>query len=192
MKKEHYGRVIVLNGPPGTGKDTIANYLHEIHHNWFHARIKGVLFKQAVEISGISPEEWFDRYNTEGAKELPWIRLGGLSQREFLIKISEEWVKPVFGKTFYGSRAAEDTMQIISQGVDVVFSDGGFQEEFNEIRDTVGPENILLVRLHRDGHTFDNDSRSHLNHLWSIDITTDTTVTTVGASAVKILNELNK
>lgn len=194
MKKEHYGKVIILNGPPGSGKDTIQEYITTEmngHHEWFAARVKGVLFKQAVNIAQVSDEDWFDRYNTPGLKEVGWDVLGGLSQREFLIKISEQWVKPVFGKDFYGIKAAEQTLQVVSQGVNVIFSDGGFQEEFDVMSDILGAENILLVHLHREGCDFRNDSRDYIkdHNGWIINIENDGTVK---EAAESIINSFKK
>lgn len=157
------GKVIILNGPPGSGKDAIADVMS---HNvmWQHVRIKSKLFSQAIEISGIDPSDWHIRYEDRKLKETPWDRLGGLSQRQFLIKISEEWVKPVFGKDFYGKEAGKYALEDITNGYTLVYSDGGFQEEFDAIKSIVGEDNILLVRLHRDGTSWEGDSRGYLKN----------------------------
>jgi hypothetical protein len=163
------GKVIILNGPPGSGKDTIAEELRAA--DFGHLRVKTKLFSQAIEMSRISFSEWFQRYNDRKLKETPWDRLGGLSQREFLIKISEEWVKPIFGKDYYGRVAGEAAADELLWDNSVVFSDGGFQEEFDTIKSIVGKENILLVRLYREGTSWDGDSRGYLkNPDWEVDI----------------------
>lgn len=155
-------KVIVLNGPPGSGKDTIASMLP-----LKHLEVKEPLFRQALALSCIDPDEWWNRYNDRELKELPWDKLGGLSIREFMIKISEEYVKPIFGEDFYGIEAGRSATK---SEIGAVFSDGGFQEEFDTICDYIGPENVLLVRLHRDGCTFEGDSRSYLWHSNEIDV----------------------
>lgn len=154
-------KVVILNGAPGSGKDTIANAL--VPNGFSHREVKRALFDQALALSQINELEWFGRYNNRELKEAPWDRLGGLSQREFMIKISEEYVKPILGNNFYGVQAANEAKRCLEKR-NVVFSDGGFQEEFNTIRDEVGKENILLVRLHRDGCSFKGDSRGFLSH----------------------------
>jgi hypothetical protein len=124
-----------------------------------------------MEISRINTGDWFQRYNNRVLKETPWSRLGGLSQREFLIKISEEWVKPIFGKDYYGKVAGEAADNELLWDHNVVFSDGGFQEEFDTIKSIVGKENILLVRLYREGASWEGDSRGYLkNPDWEVDI----------------------
>ena len=99
------------------------------------------------------------------------IHRRGLSQREFLIKISEEWFKPVFGKDFYAKEAGEAAASELLWDNSVVFSDVGFQEEFDTIKSIVGKENILLVRLYREGINWNGDSRGYLkNPDWEVDI----------------------
>lgn len=177
MKK---GKVIILNGPPSSGKDEIAKMISKkglFGETAFHEQVKGTLFKQVLALSQISSGDWFDRYNDRNLKELPWDRLGGLSQREFMIKVSEEYVKPVFGKDFYGRMAGQRAKKLINDGFHVAFSDGGFSSELDAMKSIVGDENILLVRLHRYGCTFEGDSRSHLsNPPFEMDLHNDSTL----------------
>ena len=152
--------VIILNGPPGTGKDTIAEGLVRAHGNKIeHMQFKSQLFKIALLVSGIPEDEWNARYSCQQTKNLPWELLGGLSQRQFMIRISEEWCKPTFGKNYFGLIAAREVAK--SDKPIIVFSDGGFVEEIKEL---LASNNIklLVVHLHRDGHTFDGDSRDYI------------------------------
>ena len=175
-------KVIILNGAPSSGKDTIAK-LFKDQINFEHMEVKAELFKIALQLSGISHGDWFERYDNRenNFKEQPWDRLGGLSQREFLIKISEEWMKPVFGNHIFGKKAAESVMLLNDDSV-AVFSDGGFQDELNAMVQELGEDNILLVRLHREGCSFVNDSRSHLSHKHEIDIYNDLSVSSAATT----------
>lgn len=160
------GLVIILNGPPGSGKDTIADYLEFISPTspiTTHRRMKDTLFIQALALSQIPEKEWFDRYEDRRLKEQPWDKLGGLSVREFMIKVSEEYVKPIFGEDFYGRQVSDVCKDAVASGESVVFSDGGFESEFDFIINTVGKENVILVQLYRDGCSFDSDSRNYLD-----------------------------
>lgn len=173
------GKVIILNGPPGSGKDTIARHMAQewTYPGFRWMEVKARLFEQALGVSGISDMEWFERYKDRELKETPWDKLAGLSQREFMIKISEEWVKPVFGKDYYGVQAGEAALKYINLGTNVVFSDGGFQEEFDTIKSIVGKNNILLVKLFRDGTSWKGDSRSYLkNNDWEVYIENNGTI----------------
>lgn len=162
-------KVIILNGAPSTGKDTIAFSLQEALH-FEKKEVKQELFKIALSISGISDEEWFDRYDnrSHNLKEASWDKLGGLSQREFMIKISEDWMKPVFGNDIFGIKAAESVLN--SDEEIFIFSDGGFKEELDAMSRLLGEDNVLLIRLHRDGCSFKNDSRTHLDHKHAYDV----------------------
>jgi hypothetical protein len=164
VKQQKPMPVVILNGPPNSGKDAIAKALA----NWcnvVHLEMKECMFSIALATSGVTEKDWYQRYNNRELKEEPWSILGGLSQRQFMIKISEEWMKPLFGKDVFGVRAAESARQKIwtTQGkYAVVFTDGGFKEELDAMVRTLGEDNVLLVRVHRDGTNFDNDSRNYL------------------------------
>jgi hypothetical protein len=84
---------------------------------------------------------------------------GGLSVRQAMIKVSEEVIKPVYGKNYFGESAAKT----LAEGKLNIFSDSGFMEELIPIRNKVGAENILLIRLIREGCTFKGDSRGYLD-----------------------------
>lgn len=152
---------IILNGPPDSGKDSLAR-LFMTAVDCVHLEVKDKLFQVALVVSGISHEEWFTRYNNRKLKELPWDRLGGLSQRQFLIKISEEWIKPIFGQDYFGRQAAVAASKFIGFNQSVIFTDGGFPDELNTMLEVLGEDNVLLVRLHREGRDFSNDSRNYL------------------------------
>lgn len=161
------GKVIILNGPPSSGKDAIAAHIQKhgiCGMSAKHAQVKETLFEQVLALTQIPADEWYNRYNDRDLKEKPWDRIGGLSVRELMIKMSEEYTKPIMGKDFYGKEAGVRAQFLINAGFNVAFSDGGFQEEFNQMKKLVGKENILLVRLHRAGCTFKGDSRSHLSN----------------------------
>ena len=165
-------KVIILNGAPSSGKDTIANFFRDVV-GLEKMEVKKDLFDIALCISGISEGDWFERYDNRelNLKEVPWNRLNGISQRDFLIRISEDWVKFVFGKDVFGVKAAARIQE--SGSTSFVFSDVGFKEELEAITSVVGEDNVLLVRLHRFGCTFNGDSRTHLSHKHEIDINND-------------------
>ena len=151
-------KVVLLNGPPGCGKDTIGRILCDLGMCEMLA-FKGKLFDIALNVSGISKEDWFERYNDRELKELPWERIGDLSQRQFLIKISEEWLKPTFDDGYFG-RAAAEAIDTLDSEKDVVFTDSGFQKE-TDVLIAHGYE-VHVIHLRREGYSFDGDSRNYL------------------------------
>lgn len=154
--------IVILNGPAGCGKDTIADILHK-EYDFLHHAMKGSLIKAAAGVAGISEGKLLVLLNNRKAKEVPRVDLAGFSPRQLLIHTSEQVVKPLFGKLVFGEREANRCKQIISEGhCSIVYSDGGFPEELEAMAQEFGEENILLVRLRRDGFTFEGDSRSYL------------------------------
>lgn len=151
-------RVFLFNAPPSSGKDEAAKYLSNTCGMGTHAEIKEKLFELTCSIFCISREDFMAIYTTE-LKEVPDPRLKGLSPRKALIKVSEEAIKPVFGQRYFGEAAALS----LKEG-DTFFSDSGFYDEAEAIRDVVGQENLFIVRIHRPGYTYErfNDSRRYL------------------------------
>ena len=151
-------KVFILNVPPRQGKDYLAKWLFN-NKGFHHHEFKAALFDIALEVAyNVSWDEWWNRYETND-KELPWDKLGGLSQRQFLIKISEEWVKPVFGKDYFGLRAAKSAE--ISGSDLIVYSDGGFESEIVPLAERFGYNNVIICQWGKDNpDAFKNDSRN--------------------------------
>lgn len=157
--------IILLNGPAGSGKDTLAAMLMQRGHVQQVMQFKEPMFDIALLASGlhINPKCWWDRYNDRERKELPWGLLGGMSCREFMIHISEQFIKPVFGADYFGKQLAFKYLNRGDGIHDVAVSDSGFQSELDTVSRILCPENVLIVRLWREGYTFDKDSRSYIN-----------------------------
>lgn len=158
-------KIVLFNGPPGSGKDTAAMIAENDFWCCEIMEFKQKLFSIALEISGMDYHVWFSIYNNRkdkgrANKETPLPELGGLSQRQFLIKISEEWVKPVFGERYFGEAAAKAVAE--SSNILFFFSDSGFMEEVYPLFDLVGKYDVLLVKLYREGCSYEGDSRNYL------------------------------
>ena len=148
-------KVVILNCPPRSGKDTIALEIAKRCEDFTILSFKYKLIEIALTVSGLKKEEWMVRYESN-KKEEPWEKLGGLSQRNYLIKISEEWVKPVHGKTYFGDRVLEDIQR--HENNSFIIPDGGFEEEVQPLYKALG-ENLLILQWDRKGCTFELDSR---------------------------------
>lgn len=152
-------RCIILNGPPGVGKDTIADYMVK-ELGFKKMGFKTPLIEIACRLVGMSVDEFMTHYTRE-LKEKPWERLRmGLkchSPRSLLIHVSENCLKPVFGQDII-SKALVD--EVLSSTQDVVFADGGFVDEINTLYQAL--PGLVVVQLHRPGYDFSNDSRSYV------------------------------
>lgn len=152
--------IIILNAPPHCGKDTIADTLRD-NHKFAKTEFKHTMFSAALALSGLSKEEYMSRYNNRDLKEKPWDKLGGLSCREFMIHISEEVMKPLFGQDVFGKRASSACDFAMTCGYNhIVFSDGGFIDEVKALSES--GHKVLVARLRREGFDFGNDSRDYL------------------------------
>lgn len=180
--------VLILNAPPGAGKDTLAgddDWCQRVGHmlladyqidkGRFSCDVARISFKRgmfdilpSVLRVGLGPksvDEFYDRYHDRALKEQPWDKLGWLSPRQFLISLSENFMKVVFGKDVFGKFSARlASYPVYGVGGKVcVFSDGGFAEEVNEVAKAVGAENVYVLQWEAEGCSFDNDSRRYLS-----------------------------
>lgn len=167
-------KIVLLNATPRAGKDSTADKLIK-ENPWYTTSFKHKLVQLALDISLIPKETWDQRYEEE--KDVPWDQLGGLSQRQFLIKISEEWIKPVFGGRYFGEALVDNILDstdtnfsINSHLKDEVFiiSDSGFDCEIPPIIEEFGKENVLILRWGRIGCSFEYDSRGWVSGFPSI------------------------
>jgi len=111
-------------------------------------------------LSGLGVAEYFELYNNRDVKEVETPLLLGFSPRSFLIHISEVLCKPYFGKEYFGTLAAGAIKKVLQQS-NAVFSDGGFPDEINAVYRMYG-KSIVIVRLSREGYTFEGDSRDYV------------------------------
>lgn len=166
--------VVLLNGPPGSGKDTAGRALKSALLGVRLCKLAGALKRATHELYGIrdmADDAFEDRKNK------PMVLFRGLTPRQAYIRVSEELVKPHFGADHFGRVLAQQIRQEAGMYRTFVVTDSGFAEEAAPIVQVVGPENVLLVRLHADGRgcSFAGDSRGHIDlpGVRSIDITND-------------------
>jgi len=171
-------RLIILNGPRDTGKDTAADYLVE-RYGYTKLEMKGALRRLAHEIASLTCADpvafcnalEFDR-DLKDTKRVP--EFGNRTWPEFIIWLSETVCKPIFGQDVFALAAVK---AVRDSGADrIVFSDSGFQEEVNalynalhtgEMGEMTHIDDMLLVHMYREGRSFDSvrkDSRSYVAH----------------------------
>lgn len=152
-------KVILFNGPAGSGKDTAAGAVWDRYRDCQHHAFKDRLFEITAAIYGIPVEQLTGPMYTRENKEKPYKILGGLSPRQALIKVSEEVIKPSpLGHNFFGEALADSLESELT-----VVPDSGFPCELFPVIDRVGAENVLIVKILRTGYNFDNDSRNYLD-----------------------------
>lgn len=157
--------VVILNGPPGCGKDTIANSWLEktLGNDEFRPHVKAFkepMYRVAAAALGLPLHEFMELYNDREWKEHNRPEWGGKSVRDLMIATSESYLKPMFGETCMGKLAVSSIQQRIpSQNDVIVFSDGGFKAEVEELEKHF---HVRVVQILRDGCSFEGDSRSYI------------------------------
>lgn len=162
---------IFLNGPPRSGKDTASRLILDIKKQnpvlKFPYKFATPLYRAIPAMFLIGSHEWDDMY--EHHKETPQDILMGMTPREAMIWLSEEVMKPKFGKDSIGRIMAREVKSLYDRALSkdqrpsiAVWSDCGFADEVTHIVEAFGPNSCYLVRLERNGCTYASDSRSYL------------------------------
>lgn len=181
-------KVVVFNSPPRGGKGVGASHMKEVINGQegnlaaFHMEFKDELFKLAANTVRVDMEDFMEDYDSQVRdvngfnqswarqfssvdmdtwwKDVPLYKVADLflSTRQLLIHVSEKVIKPSFGNDAFGKAMVS---QLPENGV-VFVSDSGFSEELQPVINHVGADNVLVIRLHRDGCTFEGDSRDYL------------------------------
>lgn len=154
--------VIILNGPPRSGKDTaadiICDLLEEQDQEMYDVKMARPAFTAIPHLFGIPLDRWYHMYDEE--KNVPQPELHGMTPREALIWICEDVMKPKFGRDYFGQLAG-DIVARVSKNYWVTISDGGFPEEMKAVVDKAESP-VYLVHVHRTGRDFSLDSRGYV------------------------------
>lgn len=161
-------KTIIFNGPPSCGKsEAVMHTVNKLHtftdYDVARIRMADPLYNALRELFSLEMGEWEDMYNN--AKEEPSEQLWGMSPRQAMIWLSEDVMKPKFGKTFFGDIAGLKAMEWFTSypnGI-VLCDDGGFDYEVRAYKDLLPKHHqLFIIRICRDGCNFSNDSRGYL------------------------------
>lgn len=157
-------KILILNGPPNVGKDTLADDLVEMDiEDWSVLQFKEILWVETADYYNVDKKKFIfwatDRY----IKETPIPDLAGLTPRQALIHVSENIMKPRYGKDYYGKKLLERIKFIKENNGDMnfVIPDGGFEEEVQVLMDAY-PENVWIIHMKAKDCSFKNDSRNYI------------------------------
>jgi hypothetical protein len=150
-------KIIFLNGPPYSGKDTAAKLLREINSNVSRMAFADTLKEMFCKAHGLAA--FPDGLDKEKPMPAPYHEK---SWRQGVIAFSENYMKPAFGKDILGKLLLK---QIQSLALPIVaISDSGFIDEALVLTAKYGKKNCCVVQMHRPGRTFLGDSRSYVSH----------------------------
>lgn len=154
-------RIILFNAPPKSGKDEAVNFLASVYHDVVPFSFKSKLKEITLTIYGIKPSVWDGWYTTEG-KEIPRPELNGISCRQALIHVSENCIKKAFGNSYFGQVEAKH-LKTVPDDFIACSSDSGFPEEVYPLVEAFGRYNVHIVKIYRDGCSFNGDSRNWIH-----------------------------
>lgn len=154
-------KIFVLNAPPRCGKDTVTNKMIE-ECGLRTASFKYPLYNLFVHTTGMPASEFLVKYEEDGWKDTPHEFLNGKTVRQLLIHISENYIKPFYGDDYFGKWVA-DYIKFAEQDAEKemcwVIPDGGFQPEFNAMKEVFG-DRLVIISMEREGfRDFSGDSR---------------------------------
>lgn len=152
-------KIIILNCPAGSGKDTIGRCFKSMYGCELRA-FKTALYEATYPYTTCKNYAEFIKYCTDrDLKEIPNHKFDNISPRQMLIRVSENIIKPKYGKAYFGLKSAEDiSPEDFEKGV--VFTDGGFKEEVVPLIEKFGKRNVIVVQFCGQGkNDFEGDSR---------------------------------
>lgn len=99
----------------------------------------------------------------EALKDVSLDEFNGLTPRQAYIWMSEDVMKPKFGKGVFGEKLAERIRWYWKESSNRVIwiTDSGFREEAEVIADKFGRHNCFILRLRGAGCSFVGDSRTY-------------------------------
>lgn len=153
--------IVGFSGPPGSGKDSIAIQIQSLLTEQIESQILSLaapMRQMGMNFLGFNPDD--DRAYAK-AKEEKQAMFGGNTLREFMIEISENYIKPRYGLDFWARRLMVDCNELDDHSL-LLIPDFGFMSEIMYLQSQVGCDNVLTVQLARQGHTFKNDSRRYV------------------------------
>lgn len=155
-------KLVLFNGPRHSGKDTAALRCIETF-DAYHFKMSGPI-KAAIKAAFELHDEEVNYL--ESIKTTNTAVLFGKSYVDSQISFSEDWAKQFFGEEIFGWLATRHVRNAFKRHPEqalFVCSDSGFECEALPLLDVFGKQNVLLVRLQRDGKTFEGDSRSYIH-----------------------------
>lgn len=158
--------IVAFNGPPECGKDTLAQMLVEHMDSRITLPVRQdslslMLRKVAYTLTG------YEGFHLDGPDYAAFKRkefqLGErmVTGRQIMIDVSERFLKPTYGEEVMASLML---LRYVDYHGLLLIRDSGFQLEVDPLIRFAKPENVYVVRILRDGKTFEFDSRESVFH----------------------------
>ena len=178
-------RIILLNGPPHSGKDTIGKLLAK------HLSPRAVVekFAQPIRDAACATFPWITEDHLDSLKDKPLWPNGEPTLRQWMMAFSENFMKPQLGNATFARLLIRRIVNTPAQFV--VVTDSGFFEEALAMQRAYSPDCILLCQIEREGYTFAGDSRGYIR-LGPSDLKVRNEEDSADAAVNKILDALKE
>ena len=154
-------KVFLLNGPASSGKDTLAAYIKGVNSTFDIDKMAYPL-KLANKVLFSLTDEEFRIFDTDPkVKNTPQDRFFGKSWRQVNIDLSEKFIKTNYDMSFFGKSLVSRLKNNPKKRI--LVPDSGFLEEAMPLIQEFGAKNVHLIQLHREGFTFEGDSRAYID-----------------------------
>jgi hypothetical protein len=156
-------KIFLLNGPPSSGKDSLAN--HIVRNNGAYTIDKMAYpLKQANKMLFSLTDAEYEEYEGNAVlKNTPQERFYGKSYRDIQIDLSEKFVKMNYDDEFFGRSLAARINNLSNPHAKILVPDSGFAGEARAVIREFGAENVYLIKLFREGFGYSGDSRSYIS-----------------------------
>ena len=159
-------KIVLINGAPRSGKDSAGNMIAAATPGrWAVSKFSKSMKERchaAYHILGPDGTPAAHDY-FENCKDEPSTYFMGATPREAYIAFSEKFMKPLHGEDIFGYSLIIELEAMNNKPDGMLITDSGFYKEAAVLVDHFGPEDMTLIRLHRVGYTFENDSRNLVN-----------------------------
>jgi hypothetical protein len=154
-------QIFLLNGPPSSGKDSLANHMAKLN-SLFAIDKMAYPLKQANKMLFSLTDAEYDEYESNAVlKNTPQERFYGKSYRDIQIELSEKFIKVYYDDEFFGKSLASRIKQ--SPKEKFLVPDSGFSGEAKALIREFGAENVILIKLFREGFGYSGDSRNYIS-----------------------------
>ncbi len=166
-------KIVIANGPPGSGKDTsIASLVEGLNFKGraFELSYKTTLYQEVAKRYNLEVDYVRSLNENRETKEVQMDCFNGLSVREALISESEDHIKPTLGEDGVAKLTLDALLKEIqpepNESILLMNSDGGFNVEVDYVKSRLGlhSEQLFIIRLLRNGCSFKNDSREFIRN----------------------------
>jgi hypothetical protein len=160
-------RVLLVNGPPRSGKDTIGKIVAEHFSGTVYLTKFAKTLKERTHAlyglfeSGTGLPLSHDFF--EDSKDRPHEWFMGLTPRQAYIGVSERLMKRLHGEDVFGRLLLQD-IELHGKDADlIVITDSGFMPEAEVVINHFGENNVDLIRVSMVGTSFEGDSRGYIH-----------------------------